>query len=260
MSSPAWNRASFLPAVSNGRVRPEIAALDEEMPSVADLFTFMRDAELRFDTLRMRIEEHTATTRGEEILIHELALRHPGEAKVVTSPPDAGPGAGYEIWQSDGSTVRTYVSARKLGTQRPARAAVRGVAGDADLPGRSRFYTPVTPLQMETLPELFIHPAGYCQNVLATGRCWVAGAGLVAGREAIVVVSEHPRSVELVADRPDFVVRIWVDRADGVILRLEETMAGAVNRDAIVTSYQPNAALPPSALTFAFPAGTTLLY
>jgi hypothetical protein len=113
---------------------------------------------------------------------------------------------------------------------------------------------------METLAETFVHPAGYCQNVLATGRCWISGTDVVAGREAIVVECDHPRAVEMAADRPDFHVQVAVDRADGVILRLVETIAGDVTREAEVTAYQPNAPLPAGSFDFEFPEGATLLY
>ena len=62
------------------------------------------------------------------------------------------------------------------------------------------------------------------------------------------------------ADRPDFRIRVGVDRADGVILRLEESMGGAVTRDARVIEYQPDAPLPPNAFDFVFPTGTTMLF
>ena len=70
----------------------------------------------------------------------------------------------------------------------------------------------MTPLPIETLPETFVHPAGYCQNVLATGRCAVAGHGEVGGREAILLECDHPRTTELAGDRPDFRIQIAVDR------------------------------------------------
>jgi hypothetical protein len=88
----------------------------------------------------------------------------------------------------------------------------------------------------------------------------VTGTTEVAGRSAIVLECDHPRSVEVVADRPDFSVRIAVDRLDGVILRLEESMGGQVTRDAIVTSYLPDVALPPGAFDFAFPQDAKVLY
>ena len=65
--------------------------------------------------------------------------------------------------------------------------------------------------------------------------------------------------MEWVADRPDHRVLIAVDRADGVILRLEESMGGVVTRDAMVTAYEPNVPLSPSALAFTFPADTTFI-
>ena len=34
----------------------------------------MRDAELRFDTLRMRIEERSFTARGEKLVVVETAI------------------------------------------------------------------------------------------------------------------------------------------------------------------------------------------
>lgn len=257
-ASRAWDRAGSLPVPATGPVRPEVAALRAELPSVADLFTFMRDAELRFRTLRMGIEERSGTARGEELAIIDVTLEHSGRALVLTSF-GGGDLGDHELWLTDGTTVRTYVSSRKVGTRRPVRPVVRGTDGK-DLPGTSRVYRSVTPLQMETLPELFIHPAGYCQNVLGTGICRVTGTTMVAGREAVVLECEHPRTVEVAADRPDFAVRIAVDRLDGVILRLEESIGGRVTRDATVTSYQPDAALLPDTFEFTFPSDTTFIY
>ena len=254
----AWDRAGSLPVPVSGPAVPEVAALRDELPSVADLFTFMRDAELRFATLRMRVEERSWTSRGEELAIVEVTLQHPGRAKVLTSWPEQGISA-YEVWLTDGTTVQTYAASRKVGTRRPARPVVRGTDG-ADLPGASRVYRSVTPLQAESIPEVFVHPAGYCQNVLGTGSCRVTGVTAVAGREAVVLECDHPRTIEVTADRPDFAVRIAVDRRDGVILRLEESIGGRVTRDAAVTSYQPDATLPPAAFDFAFPADTTFIY
>lgn len=254
-----WDRAASLPVPAGDLPRPELAALPADLPTVEELFTFMRDAELRFTTLRMRIEERTGTARGEHVVVQDVTIRHPGEARVLTTEPGHGLAGAYEIWLTDGESVRTYASGRKLGTQRPIRARVRGTH-DPDLPGMSRVYDPLTPLPPETLPELFIHPAGYCQNVLATGICTVTGITQLVGREAIELVCRTPRAVELTADRPDFAIRIAVDRGDGVILALEETIAGRVTRDARVTVYEPEAVLQPSAFEFTFPADTTFLY
>ena len=155
----------------------------------------------------------------------DVALRHPGDAKVTTTRGGHGAKAEYEIWISDGDLVRTYAAVHKLGTQRPVRNRPRGLH-DPDLPGTSQVYEPVTALQMETLPETFIHPAGFCQNVLATGRCTVIGAEVVSGREAVLLQCDHPRTTEVAGDRPDFQISIAVDRETGVILRLIESMGG----------------------------------
>ena len=262
-STRLWDRAADLPVPVGRRPRPELAALPPAaLPSVPQLFTFMRDAELRFDTLRMRIEERSATTRGEHLVVVELALRHPKHARVTTTEPHRGTAGNYEIWISDGGTVRTYSAPHRLGTERPIRRPVQGVSGPEarDLPGMSRVYVPLTALPMETLPDTFVHPAGYCQNVLTTGDCRITGLGEVAGRETIVVECDHPRTIEMAADRPDFRIRVNVDRADGVILRLEESIGGSITRDAQVTDYAPDASLVPSTFDFTFPTGTTMLY
>jgi outer membrane lipoprotein-sorting protein len=258
-STRLWDRAALVPVAPDGRRRPEIVALAPGIPTIDELFTFMRDAELRFETLRMRIEERTFTARGDQLVVMEVALRHPGHARVTTSEPDRGTAGNYEIWLSDGAVVRTYSAPHRLGTERPVRPSVRGV-NDSDMPGPARVYVPVTPLPMETLPETFVHPAGYCQNVLATGRCWISGTDIAGGREAIVLECDHPRTVERVADRPDFHIRIAVDRLEGVITRLTETIDGEVTRDAEVVVLEPNASLPPDTFEFRFPSGTTMLY
>ena len=264
MTAPrAWDRAADLTVFSGRRPRPELVALPaDELPSLAELFTFMRDAELRFDTLRMRIEERSFGTTGQQLSLIDVAIRHPDDAKVTTTLPALGAAANYEIWISDGETVRTYSAPHRLGTERPVRRSVVGVSGTGsrDLPGPSRVYESLTALPMETLPETFVHPAGYCQNVLATGRCAIVGLDEVASREAIVLECDHPRTIEIAADRPDFRIGLAVDRADGVILRLEESIGGRVTRDARAVEYAPDTQLAPSTFDFVFPTGTTMLF
>ncbi len=260
-STRLWDRASALPVpLADGRRRPELPALPAEgLPSVGELFTFMRDAEARFETLRLRIEERTAGTSGETRGAMDLLLRHPGAARVTTTEPDAGLAGPYEIWISDGRTVRTYASAHGLGTTRPARRRVVGL-GDPDLPASSKVYVPITPLPMETLVETFVHPAGFCQNVLSTGSCEVVGTDVVAGREVLLVVCDHPRATELPGERRDYRIDLAVDRETGLIARLVESMADHVARDAEVTVLQPDGPLPPSAFEFEFPEGTAFIY
>ena len=256
--SRLWDRAAL--AVQTGERRlPAVASLPAALPTVAELFDFMRDAELRFATLRMRIVEETSTSRGDEAVQYDTLVRHVGQAKVTTSRPGKVLGHDYETWISDGDLVRTYAAAHRLGTQRPMRNRPRGLE-DPDFPGMARVYERVTALPMETLPDTFIHPAGYSQNTLATGRCTVTGSDLVAGREAILLDCDHPRAIEVFADRPDFHISIAVDRQLGVMLRLVESMGGDVTRRAEVTDLGPDAILPPSAFDFVFPTGTTMLY
>jgi len=258
-SSRAWDRAAAMPALPDGRRLPAVVALPATLPSVAELFDFMRDAELRFATLRMRIVEQAHTTRGEASTTLDVTVRHPGHARVTTTHESHLGKADYEIWISDGELVRTYAAAHRLGTQRPVRNRPRGLA-DRDFPGTSQVYEPLTALPGETLPETFVHPAGFCQNVLATGRCTVTGSDLVGGREVILLECDHPRTTEMVADRPDFHIAIAVDRESGMILRFVESIGGQATRHAEVVDFALDGPLPPSAFEFVFPTGTTRLY
>ncbi len=258
MAGRLWDRAALVP-VRRGARRAEIVSLPPGLPTVPELFTFMRDAERRFETLRMRIEERTYGARGEQLVTLDIALRHPGHARVVTSEPGQRAAGGHELWISDGDVIRTYNAAHRLGTTRPVRNRPRGL-DPREYPGWSTVYEPITSLPMETLAELFIHPAGYCQNVLATGRCWISGTDRVAGREAIVLECDHPRAVETTVDRPDYHVQVTVDRLDGVITRLVESVGGEVTRVAHAVNLEPDAALPAPTFEFEFPEGTTLLY
>ena len=63
---------------------PSIVAPPADAPTLAELFVFMAEAELRFETLRMRIVDRTWTARGEETEVSEVWLRHPSNAKVLT--------------------------------------------------------------------------------------------------------------------------------------------------------------------------------
>jgi hypothetical protein len=258
MPARLWDRAALVP-VRDGSRLPEMRALRPGQPSVADLFTFMRDAELRFETLRLRIEERTWGARGEQLVAVDVAIRHPGHARVVTSEPGHGAGGQHELWISDGETIRTYAAAHRLGTTRPIRNRPRGL-DPREYPGFATVYEPLTPLPMETLAELFVHPAGYCQNVLATGDCWISGSDRIAGREALLIECEHPRAVELAADRSDYRIQVGVDRVEGLVTRLVESVAGEITRNAEAVHLETNVPLPPAIFDFEFSEGTTLLY
>lgn len=255
----SWSGASTLPVVIDGRPRPELTALSPRGFSVAELFAFMRDAELRFDTLRMRIEEQRFNASGDGRRVIDVTMRHPGLARVSTSDPSLGTANNYELWISDGAVVRTYSAVHRLGRERPVRREVQGLQ-DRELPGMARVYHPLTDLPAESLADAFVHPAGLCQNVLATGNCRIDGTDTVAGREAVLLACDHPRSVKLMADRPDFRILVSVDRATGIITRLIESIGERVTRHAEVTALTPNASLPPAAFDFVFPEGTGFIY
>ena len=257
-STSLWDRAALVP-VRAGERRVEIVALPAGLPTLEQLFTFARDAERRFETLMMRIEERTYGARGEQVVHMDVAIRHPGHARVVTTEPSRRAAGHHELWISDGEIIRTWSAAHKLGTSRPVRNRPRGL-DPYEYPGRATVYEPVTPLPMETLAELFVHPAGYCQNVLATGDCRVIGTDRIAGREAIVVECLHPRAVEREVDRPDYSVQVAFDRLDGLITRVVEAVGDDVTRIAEVVHLAPDAPLPPTTFDFEFPEGATLLY
>lgn len=259
MSLRPWDAASRFPVAATERRRPEMAALPSLVPTLPQLFTFMRDAELRFERLRLHIEERTYSARGEQLTLIEALIQHVGTARVTTTHPGRGTRGNYEVWLSDGVTVRTYSGLSQVATQRPIRPRVRGL-DDKDLPGTSTVYEPLTALPMESLPETFVHPAGLCQNVLATGDCRIQGTADQGGREAIVVECFHPRSIEVWADRPDHQFQVWVDRETGIISRLIETVADEVTRDAIATSLEPDVAFARNAFDFTFPSDARILF
>ena len=114
---------------------------------------------------------------------------------------------------------------------------------------------------METLPETFVHPAGFCQNVLGTGRCWVTGSALAGGREAIVLRMRSPANDRIGRGPPRLSPRrSRSDRETGVILRFTEAIGGERDPHAEVVEFAPDAPLPATALQFVFPTGTTMLY
>ena len=192
-STRTWDRAAALPAIVDGRRLPVVVALPEALPTVAQLFDFMRDAELRFATLRMRIVERSQTARGEESVTVEVALRHPGEAKVTTTRDAHAGKAEYEIWISDGDLVRTYAAVHRLGTQRPIRNRPRGL-GDRDIPGASKVYEPLTAAPdgdaaRDVRPSRRVSARTSSRRVAAGSRA----RNRSVGREVILLECDHPQ-------------------------------------------------------------------
>jgi hypothetical protein len=110
------------------------------------------------------------------------------------------------------------------------------------------------------VPDTLVHPAGFCQNVLATGTTRVVGADVVAGREAVVVTCDHPRTTQLAGDRPDYRLEVAFDRTDGVITRLVERLGEQITRQVTVTAYETEVAVPESTFQPEIPEGTHIIY
>jgi len=220
--------------------RPGMVALPATAPSIDELFDFMRDAERRFRTLRMRIVERTNTAHGPVETNVELWLAHPGRVKVITNhPPRGGRPASYTLWVSDGQRVRTYDSAANLSTDRAHRHVPEGI-DDPALPRSSRVVPTITELPMESLAEAFVHPAGLTRN-LGTGRVVLFGQVRIAGREALLLQVDAPRATLIETDRPDHSHVLGIDRETGIVTLLEERVGDAVTRRAEVTYLEPDA-------------------
>ena len=67
-----WDRAADGSRPRRRPAAPGVAALPDGAAGVAELFDFMRDAELRFGTLRLRIVERTRTARGEDAVAMDV--------------------------------------------------------------------------------------------------------------------------------------------------------------------------------------------
>lgn len=212
---------------------PDQPTLSTTEPEIPDLFRFMTEAELRVQTLRMRIIDRRTTTHGEETETHEVWLRHPGRAKVISTrgrPLDRD----FDVWVSDGETVHTYDASANLATTRRVPVRPVGVT-DPDLPRFAQIYMPVTTLPAETLADMFVHPNGYCRNVLATGVVTRRGTQELAnGREAILLRCDHPRTSHVLTDRPDHWLEVGVDVQTGVVLLLAEHVGEVLTRRAEV--------------------------
>jgi hypothetical protein len=216
---------------------PSIVALDADAPTLGELFRFMSEAELRVTSLRMRIRESAVTAKGEETATIEVALRHPGHARVVRRRGERPLSREYDVWLTDGTIVRTYDAAGNRASSRTLRRGVVG-ADRPDLPGFARLVMPRTPLPAGSVADVFVHPHGFVRNVLVTGPVQLVGSALLSGREAWMLRAEHPRSAFVLTDRPDHWFEVGVDRMSGFLLQLTEHVGDQVSRHAEVTSLE----------------------
>lgn len=238
---------------------PALATLHGTRPSIPELFRFMAEAELRFDRLRMRIIDRRMTTAGEQVETSEVWLRHPGRAKVIQTRGD-GAGRDFDVWVSDGEVVQTYDGRNHLATRRAVLPRPVG-ADREDLPGFASIYVPVTPLPPETLAETFVHPHGFCRNVLATGKVRELGTAALAGdREALILRCDHPRTSHVLTDRPDHWLEVGVDRQTGIILLLAEHVGRRITRHGEVVALALDETLGDEIFTVHVSADATTLY
>jgi hypothetical protein len=216
---------------------PSIVALTADAPPLSELFSFMSEAELRVQSLRMRIRDAVLTARGEEVETIDVALRHPGHARVVHRRGEDLMSRDYDLWITDGEHVKTYDAAGNRASIRPMRRGVVG-ADRPDLPGFARLYIPRTPLPPESVADAFVHPHGYARNVLVTGPVRMVGTAMLQGREAFIVRADHPRTSQVLTDRPDRWIEVGIDRMTGFMLLLVEHIGDHVSHQAEVTSLE----------------------
>jgi hypothetical protein len=237
---------------------PEFPTLPDETPALNELFDFMAEAELRFQSLRMRIVDRQNTTHGEEVVTHDIWLRHSGFAKIVSTRGESTEG-DYDTWLSDGEAVRTYSALGKLATRRRVPQLPVGVL-DPELPRYARVYQPQTYLQAETVADTFVHPHGFCRNVLATGVVTRRGTAAIAGREAILLRCDHPRTSHVLLDRPDHWLEVGVDAQTGMLLLLAEHVGDRITRHAQAANVSLDETIPDSAFTIHISSDTRTIY
>lgn len=239
---------------------PALIALDDDAPRLEELFTFMVDAELRVQTLRLRVEERVGTARGEELSTIELVLRHPGKARITTRKSTDPLSRDYRIWASDGSLVTTYDATDERASVRPARPAPVGAA-DPSKPRFSQVYLPRTALPVSSVTDAMVHPHGLIRNVLLTGPVALVGTThLAGGRETLVLRADHPRSAHVLTDRPDRWMEVGVDRMTGFITLLAEHVGDRVTRHAQAISLETDGFVPDEAFSVHLPADVRMIY
>ena len=239
---------------------PALVALGADAPRLEELFTFMVDAELRVQTLRLRVEERIGTARGEELTVHELVLRHPGWARVTSRRSSDPLSRDYRIWASDGQVVTTYDARDERASVRPVRPGPVGTT-DPGKPLHAQVHVPRTALPLSSVLDTMVHPHGLIRNVLLTGPVRLVGTThLAGGRETLVLRADHPRSSEVLTDRPDRWLEVGVDRMTGLITLLTEHVGERVTRHAQATGLEMDAPVPDEAFTVHLPADVRMIY
>jgi hypothetical protein len=252
--------SEFVPAISSQPL-PAAArvALADDAPSLEALFLFAREAELRVRSLRMDIDERLLTARGEESIRYETQLRHPGMARVTTLRDGSALSDDYDVWISDGRTVRTYEASTRVASERPLGRHVDGVS-DGTLPLFAQQRAPITALPPGSLPDAFVHPHGLFRNILVTGPLAVVGTRDILGDVAWVVRAEHPRTAKVLVDRPDRSIEVGIGRDNGFLLSLTERVGDTVTRHAQVSRLDLDPVISDTAFELHVPDDARRLY
>ncbi|HVA84837.1 MAG TPA: hypothetical protein VNF73_00820, partial [Candidatus Saccharimonadales bacterium] len=158
-----------VPAVARPVAAADLVSRRVDVSEVAPLFRFMRDAEQRFETLRMTIVDRHIAARGDTVSRTNAWVRHPGSSRVVVGDAEGPARGGYQAWVIQGDTVTHYDADANVMRSRPRLSIPAGADTDGDLPTFARVYRPRTPLPTGSLADTFVHPHGFCRNVLATG-------------------------------------------------------------------------------------------
>jgi hypothetical protein len=250
-----------VPAVAPYVPGPDPAVRRVDVAAIAPLFRFMRDAEQRFGSLRMTILDRHVGARGDTVARTDVWLRHPGSSRVVLGDSDAPARGGYQAWVIAGDTVTHYEADANVIRSRPRLSVPDGADTNTDLPNFGRVYRPRTALPAGSLADAFVHPHGFCRNVLATGALSTAGiATSSGGREMTLVRCDHPRSAKILVDRPDRWILVGADRETGLILLLEEHVGDDLTRRAEVTSLSLDEPLGDEVFTMHVSADVRRLY
>ena len=244
-SAPVQTSEANLPSV--------VSALPGGLPSLDELFAFAADAERRFRTLRLRIEDRSVTVRGESLTRTEILVDRP-RARVTTST-----GSAYEVWSTNGVTVEQYNAATRTATRRPHRAPPTGL-DDAELPATASHPLTLGPLPSKGWTGTFLRPAHFCANTLRSGTLGAIHESTYLGRAALIVESAAPRVVDRVGDHATFRYRVTVDRATGLLLAVSEIHDERAVREAQVSAITLDAPIPASEFAVEMPEGVRRIY
>ena len=66
----------------------------------------------------------------------------------------------------------------------------------------------------------------------------MVGTAMLQGREAFIVRADHPRTSQVLTDRPDRWIEVGIDRMTGFMLLLVEHIGDHVSHQAEVTSLE----------------------